>query len=138
LYLLTYIVSLTTKLKQNNDLNTLITQPNIDISIVLENFEIDFLKKQFDAVFIILNHVSNYQRFQAIYYETRKFKFYRPKFEISETNFEENMVDKNNNNNNNNNNNINNIKEKRRNNMLAWWKYSIQTVIKKMRYAKGQ
>jgi hypothetical protein len=50
----------------------------INIWIDLENFEIEILKPQYDCFARILNHISNYQHFQYSYYETRKYRNFRP------------------------------------------------------------
>jgi len=103
--------------------------PNIDISIILENFHIDIVKKQFDTVILILNHITQYQHFQAAYYETRKFKFYRPKEELVKNLNLEIDADKVE---------LKEDKENRRKTIREWWVYSIKSVIKKMRYSRGR
>lgn len=49
-----------------------------NLSINLTNFNISIKKIQFDAVFRILNKFSNYQKFQNKYYDTRRYKYFRP------------------------------------------------------------
>jgi len=95
-------ISLTGKLKQNNENvkfeeltnenknldmienNVLEGFSKININITLDKFEIDFQKTQFDAIIRIMNHISNYQKFQYFHYESRKNSFFKPKYRITE------------------------------------------------------
>jgi len=86
-------ISLTSKLKQNNE-NVKIKEGNdsnnslnnqlegfskINIYLNLDKFDIDFQKIQFDTIIRIMNHTSNYQKFQYFHYESRKNLFFKPK-----------------------------------------------------------
>ena len=113
-------ISLVCKLKQNNQNLSLLETPSteidiktpiegiskINISINLNKFDIDFQKHQFDTIIRIMNHTSNYQKFQYFFYESRKIKFFKPKNPIKI-------------------------------NPRIWWRYSITSVIKRLRYLRG-
>jgi hypothetical protein len=62
-------------MKQNNLSDK---DPRINLSINLNKFDIEVFKTQYDCLFRIINHISNYQRYQFNYYETRKFRYLRP------------------------------------------------------------
>lgn len=63
----------------NNNNNELEGFSKINIYINLDKFDIDFQKKQFDNIIRIMNHTSNYQKFQFFHYESRKNSFFKPK-----------------------------------------------------------
>jgi hypothetical protein len=106
-------ISLTAKMRQNNSgrEQTIFEEKDdssakIHVWINLENFDIDFEKTQFDTIIRIMNHVSNYQRFQYFHYDSRKFFYYKPDVSVKES-------------------------------PKLWWKYSIRTVIKRMKQLQG-
>jgi hypothetical protein len=123
-------------MKENNEISS-ITSSNSDNSIEptpcpndlarinlwinLEKFDIDIQKNQFDCIIRILNHISNYQRFQFNYYETRKFRAYRPKFKILDSQRPNQLS----------------CSEIKNENALLWFKYAIKMVIKKFKFSKG-
>lgn len=53
-------------------------EARINFSIDLDQFHIEIFKPQFDCLIKILNHISKYNRFQYSYYETRKYRYFRP------------------------------------------------------------
>lgn len=117
-------ISLTSKLKQNNENVNIMEKANseenkientfnelegfskINIYINLDKFDIDFQKIQFDTIICIMNHTSNYQKFQYFHYESRKNLFFKPLQPI--------------------------LKKPRK-----WWRYAITCVIKRIRYLSG-
>lgn len=130
-------ISLIAKMKQNNkneeEINIEASQqiehddqicqnpsqdiPKMQIWINLENFDIDFHKSQFDTIIRILNHTSNYQKYQFFNYESRKFYFYKPELRIKDP--DTNSIIKN------------------PANTKKWWRWTITTVIKRLKYLQG-
>ncbi len=66
------------QLPLNKVINNYEEEARINFWICLENFKIEFFKPQFDCLIKLLNHISKYQRFQYSYYETRKYRYFRP------------------------------------------------------------
>lgn len=56
-----------------------------NLSIDLTNFNIRLKKLQFNAIIKILNKINKYQKFQNQFYETRRYKFFRPGVFASKT-----------------------------------------------------
>lgn len=94
----------------------------INLWINLEIFDIDIKKNQFDCIIRILNHISNYQRFQFNYYETRKFRAFRPKVKILDSQRPNQLRSP----------------EIKNENAIIWFKYAIKMVIKKLKFSKGK
>lgn len=81
---MTYLVnpiSITSKMKQLNaeTLTPENKEPLINVMIDLNSFETEIKKEQFNCIIFILNHISKYQKYQADYYETRKFSYFKPR-----------------------------------------------------------
>ena len=66
-------LDLTLKMIQLNDNN--INQPKISLFIHLPVFKTQILKEQYDCIFLILNHITKYKKFQNGFYQIRKFKY---------------------------------------------------------------
>lgn len=115
-------MNLLAKLKQNNatysksEISEEIVRAHIWIT--LDKFEIEFQKSQFDCLVRILNHTSNYQKFQANYYETRRFLYFKPKYLISESVEEDKLV-------------------KKLNNKMRW-RFASKIIIKRLKFIKGK
>jgi hypothetical protein len=107
------------EIQQGGQLSPTPTQdiPKMQIWINLENFDIDFHKSQFDTLIRILNHTSNYQKYQYFHWESRKFYFYKPQLRIKDP--ETNSIIKN------------------PANTKKWWRWTITTVIKRLKYLQG-
>lgn len=116
-------MSLTAKMVQINESVIQNDDARVNVMIHLDTFNIDFQKEQFNCLIRILNHASNYQRFQFNYHETRKHKFFRPQYSITDKTNRSKIY------------NSSGIKNE---NCVMWWKYSINTVRKKIEYIKGK
>ena len=108
-------INLIAKLKQNNiDLN----EAKNHISINFNNFEIEFSKNQYNFLSRLINHISNYRKFQLNYYNTRKFVKYKPNISIN------NLKYKN--------------KEEKKRFYNLWLKWAIKMVILRKKHIKGE
>ena len=81
----------------------------INLQIILDKFNIEIQKEQFDSIIKILNEISNYQQFQYSYYQTTKYRFFRPSEKIGSSS----------------------------NATIQWWQYAIRMVVKQIKYMKG-
>ena len=81
-----------------------IDEARTNLWIDITNFNIELQKQQFDIIIKILTKFNNFQKFQNNFYDTRKYKYFRPeKFK----------------------------------NKISFFKYSIQMVIKRLKYNRG-
>ncbi len=113
------IVSMISKLRLNNEEKEIPEdESRTHLWINLEQFHINILKSQYDCIFKIMNHVSEYRRFQFNYYETRKFHYFRP--EIGGLL----MISKD--------------KDKENPNARKMWRYGIRIALKKIKYLRGE
>ena len=81
----------------------------LNLQIILDKFDIEIQKEQFDSIIKILNEISNYQQFQYSYYQTTKYRFFRPSEKIGSSS----------------------------NATIQWWQYAIRMVVKQIKYMKG-
>jgi len=58
-----------------------------NLSIDLTNFNIRFKKLQFNAIIKILNKINKYHNLQNQFYETRRYKYFRPEFSCKTAHF---------------------------------------------------
>ena len=117
-------LDLTLKMTQlnNNDNNNNINQPKISLFINLPNFKTQILKEQYDCIFLILNHITKYQKFQKQFYQMRKFNYFKPKYKICDKENKENK--------------LTDPKIKNENAVL-WFQFAIQMVLKQIKFYKG-
>lgn len=91
-------MTLEAKLKQIMNINSIANKDSLNnlnndaeaknnLWIYLENFNIDFSKQQYNSLSRLMNHISNYQKFQLNYYNTRKFQKFKPKETLSKENY---------------------------------------------------
>jgi len=113
-------VNLITKFKQNNKTYTEISEQIVraNIWITLDKFEIEFQKSQFDCLVRIMNHTSNYQKFQSNYYETRRFLYFKPKYLESSKKEDDKLV-------------------KKLNNKMRW-RFATNIIIRRLKFIKGK
>ena len=113
-------LDLTLKMIQLNDNN--INQPKISLFIHLPVFKTQILKEQYDCIFLILNHITKYKKFQNGFYQMRKFNYFKPKYKISDKKNKENK--------------LSDPKIKNENAVL-WFQFAIQMVLKQIKFYKG-
>ena len=79
--------SLSLKMKQINEAFQNLSEeekkePKLSFYIELPLFKMTILKEQYDCIFRILNHISKYKKFQKIYYDMRKYNYFKPRFQF--------------------------------------------------------
>jgi hypothetical protein len=113
----------------------------IKIYIHLDKFDINFQKSQFDTIIRILNHISNYQKYQLFNYESRKCYYFRPKMPIEfniNSKYRKDLNVKNENKKegkdlkNPNNKNLDKSKI-----IKSWWRYAFTCIKKRLKYLQG-
>ena len=112
------------KMKQLNDTieNKNNEEAKISLFIHLPNFKTQILKEQYDCIFLILNHITKYQKFQKEFYQMRKFNYFKPKYKIRDKENKENKL----------------TDPKIKNeNAILWFQFAIQMVLKQIKYYKG-
>jgi hypothetical protein len=98
-------------------------EPKLSFYIELPVFKITCLKEQYDCIFRILNHVSKYKKFQKIYYDMRKYNYFKPKYSILDKEHKENILKE--------------LPEGKNENALLWFKFSIDMILKTIKYYRG-
>ena len=120
--------SLSLKMKQINEAFENLSEeekkePKLSFYIELPVFKITCLKEQYDCIFRILNHVSKYKKFQKIYYDMRKYNYYKPKYSILDKEHKENILKE--------------LPEGKNENAILWFKFSINMILKTIKYYRG-
>ena len=107
------------QLKMNNEPHEINKEDSrIQLWIKLDKFDIEIHKTQYDCFFKIINHISEYRRFQLNYYETRKFHFFRPHIGgLLESKISH---------------------QKENHNARKMWRYGISIAIRKIKYLRGK
>ena len=75
--------------------------------INLKGLDINFSKQQYDVFSRLMNHISNYQKFQLTFYESRRFQKFKPKEKLSKES------------------------------SMKWFKWAIKMTIMKQKYNQG-
>ena len=120
--------SLSLKMKQINESFPNLSeeekkQPKLSFYIELPLFKITCLKEQYDCIFRILNHISKYKKFQKIYYDMRKYNYFKPRYSILDKTHRENILKE--------------VPEEINENAILWFKFSINMILKTLKYYRG-
>ena len=120
--------NLSLKMKQINDEFENLTdeekkEPKLSFFIDLPKFKINFRKEQYDSIFRILNHISKYKKIQKIYYDMRKFNYFKPRYRILDKEHKENILKE--------------LPEGKNENAFLWFKFAINMTLKTLKYYKG-
>ena len=120
--------SLSLKMKQINESFQNLSeeekkQPKLSFYIELPLFKITCLKEQYDCIFRILNHISKYKKFQKIYYDMRKYNYFKPRYSILDKTHRENILKE--------------VPEEINENAILWFKFSINMILKTLKYYRG-
>ena len=120
--------SLSLKMKQINESFQNLSEeekkePKLSLYIELPCFKITCLKEQYDCIFRILNHISKYKKFQKIYYDMRKYNYFKPKYAILDKEHKENVLTE--------------LPEGKNENAILWFKFGINMILKTIKYYRG-
>ena len=120
--------SLSLKMKQINESFQNLSEeekkePKLSFYIELPLFKITCLKEQYDCIFRILNHISKYKKFQKIYYDMRKYNYFKPRYSILDKEHKENILTE--------------LPKDKNENAILWFKFSINMILKTIKYYKG-
>ena len=120
--------SLSLKMKQINEAFQNLSEeekkePKLSFYIELPLFKMTILKEQYDCIFRILNHISKYKKFQKIYYDMRKYNYFKPRYSILDKEHKENILTE--------------LPEGKNENAILWFKFSINMILKTIKYYKG-
>ena len=120
--------SLSLKMKQINESFQNLSEeekkePKLSFYIELPLFKITCLKEQYDCIFRILNHVSKYKKFQKIYYDMRKYNYFKPRYSILDKEHKENVLKE--------------LFEGKNENAILWFKFSINMILKTIKFYRG-
>ena len=120
--------SLSLKMKQINESFQNLSEeekkePKLSFYIELPLFKITCLKEQYDCIFRILNHISKYKKFQKIYYDMRKYNYFKPRYSILDKEHKENILTE--------------LPKEKNENAILWFKFGINMILKTLRYYRG-
>jgi len=120
--------SLSLKMKQINESFQNLSEeekkePKLSFYIELPLFKITCLKEQYDCIFRILNHISKYKKFQKIYYDMRKYNYFKPRYSILDKEHKEDILKE--------------LPKEKNENAILWFKFSINMILKTLRYYRG-
>ena len=120
--------NLSLKMKQINDEFENLTdeekkEPKLSFYIDLPIFKISIKKEQYDNIFRLLNHVTKYKKIQKIYYDMRKYNYFKPKYRILDKEHKEDILKK--------------LPEGKNENAFLWFQFAINMTLKTIQYYKG-
>ena len=120
--------NLSLKMKQINEVFENLTEeekkePKLSLFIELPKFKINFRKEQYDSIFRLLNHVSEYKKIQKIYYDMRKYNYFKPRYKILDKEHKENI--------------LKDLPEGKNENAFLWFKFGIDMTLRTLKYYKG-
>ena len=120
--------NLSVKMKQINDVFENLTEeekkePKLSLFIELPKFKINFRKEQYDSIFRLLNHVSKYKKIQKIYYDMRKYNYFKPRYKILDKEHKANI--------------LKDLPEGKNENAFLWFKFGIDMTLRTLKYYKG-
>ena len=120
--------NLSMKMQQMNDEFENLTEeekklPKLSLFIELPKFKINFRKEQYNTIFRVLNQITQYKKIQKIYYDMRKYNYFKPRYRILDKAHKENILKE--------------LPEGKNENAFLWFKFGINMTLKTLKYYKG-
>ena len=120
--------NLSMKMQQINDEFENLTEeekklPKLSLFIELPKFKINFRKEQYNTIFRVLNQITQYKKIQKIYYDMRKYNYFKPRYRILDKTHKENILKE--------------LPEGKNENAFLWFKFGINMTLKTLKYYKG-
>ena len=120
--------NLSMKMQQMNDEFENLTEeekklPKLSLFIELPKFKINFRKEQYNTIFRVLNQITQYKKIQKIYYDMRKYNYFKPRYRILDKEHKENILKE--------------LPEGKNENAFLWFKFGINMTLKTLKYYKG-